>query len=89
MAHRYPPEHPDSPASPFAPLQPGANVVADDWPDPLPEGAVRAKDWKPDKAQKEALAQMEEAPVEPEQPPPPVEVDKDKGQVRPAKHSSE
>lgn len=35
MPHRngLPPEHPDSPASPFAPQQPAAGVVADDVPD--------------------------------------------------------
>lgn len=30
MPHNLPPEHPDSPASTFAPFQPGAGVVAQD-----------------------------------------------------------
>ena len=30
MPHVHPPEHPDSPASTFAPFQPAASVVADD-----------------------------------------------------------
>jgi len=30
MVHTLPPEHPDSPASTFATVQPGAGVVADD-----------------------------------------------------------
>lgn len=33
MPHLLPPEHPDSPASPFAPGQPALGVVADDVPD--------------------------------------------------------
>ena len=45
VPHSLPPEHEDSPASPFAPLQPSAGVVADDVPpEQNPAGGPLAKD---------------------------------------------
>lgn len=45
MPHLLPPDHPDSAASPFAPFQPAAGVVADDVPDwQNPAGGPKAKD---------------------------------------------
>lgn len=45
MVHHLPPEHPDSPASPFAPGQPAAGVVADDVPpEQNPAGGPKASD---------------------------------------------
>lgn len=45
VPHTLPPEDPNSPASPFAPLQPGAGVVADDVPDEQnPAGGPKASD---------------------------------------------
>jgi hypothetical protein len=42
--HALPPEHPDSPASTFAPDQPGRGVVADDVPTEEAAGAEKAAD---------------------------------------------
>jgi hypothetical protein len=45
MVHHLPPEHPDSPASQFAPGQPAAGVVADDVPaEQNPAGGPKAAD---------------------------------------------
>lgn len=45
MPHNLPPEHEDSPASPFAPGQPAAGVVADDVPaEQNPSGGPKAAD---------------------------------------------
>lgn len=45
MPHALPPEHEDSPASPFAPGQPAAGVVADDVPpEQNPAGGTKAAD---------------------------------------------
>lgn len=45
MPHSLPPEHPDSPASPFAPGQPAAGIVADDTPpEQNPGGGTKAAD---------------------------------------------
>lgn len=45
MVHHLPPEHEDSPASPFAPGQPGAGIVADDVTDAQnPGGGTKAAD---------------------------------------------
>ena len=45
MPHALPPEHEDSPASPFAPGQPAAGIVADDVPDEQnPSGGTKAAD---------------------------------------------
>lgn len=45
MPHALPPEHEDSPASPFAPGQPSAGVVADDVPpEQNPAGGPKAAD---------------------------------------------
>lgn len=45
VPHALPPEHEDSPASPFAPGQPGAGVVADDVPpEQNPAGGPKAAD---------------------------------------------
>ncbi len=45
MPHYLPPEHEDSPASPFAPGQPAAGVVADDVPpEQNPAGGPKAAD---------------------------------------------
>ncbi len=45
MPHVLPPEHPDSPASQFAPGQPAAGVVADDVPpEQNPAGGPKAAD---------------------------------------------
>lgn len=45
MPHSLPPEHEDSPASPFAPGQPGAGIVADDTPpEQNPGGGIKAAD---------------------------------------------
>jgi hypothetical protein len=47
MPHSLPPEHEDSPASAFAPFQPGAGVVADDKadsPEQNPGKGISAKD---------------------------------------------
>jgi hypothetical protein len=45
MPHHLPPEHPDSPASPFAPGQPTAGVVADDTPpEQMGADSVKAAD---------------------------------------------
>lgn len=45
MPHALPPEHEDSPASPFAPGQPAAGVVADDVPpEQNPAGGPKAAD---------------------------------------------
>ena len=58
MPHALPPEHPDSPASAFAPLQPGAGVVADDVPaEQNPAGGPKAADTaEPQTADVEAKA---------------------------------
>lgn len=45
MPHTLPPEHEDSPASPFAPGQPAAGIVADDVPpEQNPAGGTKAAD---------------------------------------------
>jgi hypothetical protein len=45
MPHALPPEHEDSPASPFAPGQPAAGIVADDVPpEQNPAGKPKAAD---------------------------------------------
>lgn len=45
MPHALPPEHEDSPASPFAPGQPAAGIVADDVPpEQNPAGGTKAAD---------------------------------------------
>lgn len=45
MPHALPPEHPDSPASPFATEQPAAGVVADDVPkEQNPAGKPKASE---------------------------------------------
>ena len=49
MGHQYPPEHENSAASPEAPFQPSAGVVADDVPDEqmVDPKSVRSKDFTP------------------------------------------
>ncbi len=68
MPHEWPPEDDRSPASPYAPHQPAAGVVAGDRDEEdLPKGAVRAKDWKPPKGEEEEAKQPAPAPAK-EQP---------------------
>lgn len=49
MGHTLPPEHEDSPASVFAPMQPTAGVVADDVDEKgqNPKGGPKASEFKP------------------------------------------
>lgn len=52
MPHALPPDHPDSAASPFAPFQPAAGVVADDvpeWQNPAggPDATTVSKELAP------------------------------------------
>jgi hypothetical protein len=73
MAHNVPPSDPNSLASPFAPFQPSAGVVADDVPDEQnAAGGVKAADYSgPDGGDAEVLenaqvAKSEAAGVTPE-----------------------
>lgn len=66
MVHHLPPEDVNSPASTFAPSQPGLGVVADDVPDSQNVvGAPKAADVTAEQVEKIAAARKGEDPADP------------------------
>jgi hypothetical protein len=59
MVHSLPPEHEDSPASVFAPMQPTAGVVADDVDEKgqNPRGGPKASEFKPSEEEVKAFSE--------------------------------